>query len=382
MNHYIKKITPTQMNLQNVLTELGPEIEKHGLTYDAENQFAEKNFNLLKQKGVYKALIPADLGGGGVMYSELCYFLKDLAQYCPSTSLTLSMHMHLVAVLVFKHINGDAAATKTLKAVVEKDLILLSTGGGDWVSSNGTAKKVEGGYRINCKKSFCSGSPIANVAVMSCAYDDGKSEHVLHFSVPLNSDGVEIIHDWNAMGMRATGSNSISFKDVFVSEEKITLIRERGKWHPVWDVVSTFAFPVFIAPYAGIVEAITKKTIALFSKKDNPESHALSCLGEMHNNYQITKMTLQKLIENANNLNIKPTSDTAAIALQAKSIITQHGRMSAQAAMESLGGYSYYYKAGIERLYRDLFAGEFHPMHASKQKEMLGNFLIGKTLAG
>jgi alkylation response protein AidB-like acyl-CoA dehydrogenase len=56
--------------------------------------------------------------------------------------------------------------------------------------------------------------------------------------------------------------------------------------------------------------------------------------------------------------------------------------MSAQAAMQSLGGYSYYYKTGIERLYRDLLAGEFHPMQASKQKEMLGNFLIGKTLAG
>jgi alkylation response protein AidB-like acyl-CoA dehydrogenase len=370
------------MNLQNILLELGPEIEKQGLISDAENKFAEKNFNLLKEKGVYKALIPADLGGGGVAYSELCYFLKDLATYCPSTSLTLSMHMHLNSVLVFKHRNGDAAATKTLKAIVEKDLFLLSTGGGDWVSSNGAAKKVEGGYVINCKKSFCSGSPIANVAVMSCAYNDGTREHVLHFSVPMSTEGIEIIYDWNAMGMRGTGSNSVNFKDVFVPEEKITLIRERGKWHPVWDVVSTIAFPVFIAPYAGIVEAINKRTIALFSKKDSCESYSVSNLGDMHNHYQITKMALQKLIENANNLIIKPSSDSAAVALQAKSIITQHGRMSAQAAMESLGGYSYYHKVGIERLYRDLLAGEFHPMQSSKQKEMLGNYLIGKTLAG
>ncbi|HEU5292688.1 MAG TPA: acyl-CoA dehydrogenase family protein [Cyclobacteriaceae bacterium] len=370
------------MNLQNLLLELGPEIEKQGLVYDTENKFAEKNFSLLKQKGVYKALIPADLGGGGVAYSDLCYFLKDLAGYCPSTSLTLSMHMHLVAVLVFKHMNGDASATKTLQAVVEKDLILLSTGGGDWVSSNGTAKKVDGGYRITCKKSFCSGSPIANVAVMSCVYDDGSQERVLHFSTPMNAEGVEIIYDWNAMGMRGTGSNSVNFNDVFVPEEKITLNRERGKWHPVWDAVSTLAFPVFISPYAGIVESINKRTIALFSKKASYESYGLSSLGEMNNHYQITNMALQKLIDNANNLNIKPSMDSAAVALQTKSIITQHGRMSAQAAMEALGGYSYYYKTGIERLYRDLLAGEFHPMQACKQKEMQGNYLVGKTLAG
>jgi alkylation response protein AidB-like acyl-CoA dehydrogenase len=375
-------MTLTEINLQNILQELGPEIEKQGLAYDAENKFAEKNFALLKERGVYNALIPAELGGGGVQYSELCYFLKDLAHYCPSTSLTLSMHMHLVAVLVFKHLNGDAVATKTLKAVVEKDLILLSTGGGDWVSSNGTAKKTDGGYIINCRKSFCSGSPIANIAVMSCAYDDGVEERVLHFSVPMSADGVEIISDWNAMGMRGTGSNSIDFKDVFVPEDKITLVRERGKWHPVWNVISTLAFPVFISPYAGIVEAIANRTIALFTQKSGCESYSVSNLGEMHNHYQITKMALQKLIDNANNLIIKPSNDSAAIALQAKSIITHHGRLSAQAAMEALGGYSYYQKTGIERLYRDLLAGEFHPMQASKQKEMLGNHLIGRSLAG
>jgi alkylation response protein AidB-like acyl-CoA dehydrogenase len=372
----------TETSLQDILREVGPEIEKHGLVYDAENKFAEKNFTLLKERGVYKALIPVELGGGGVEYSEVCYFLKDLAHYCPSTSLTLSMHMHLVAVLVFKHMNGDAVATKTLKAVVEKDLILLSTGGGDWVSSNGTAKKTEGGYIINCRKSFCSGAPVADVAVMSCAYNDGIEERVLHFSVPMTTDGVEIIHDWNAMGMRGTGSNSVNFKDVFVPEDKITLIRERGKWHPVWNVVSTLAFPVFISPYAGIVEAIAKRTISSFKGKPNCEAYSLSNLGEMHNQWQIVQMALQRLIDNANNLNIKPSSDSAAVALQAKSIITHHGRLSAQAAMEALGGNSYYHKTGIERLYRDLLAGEFHPMQASKQKEMLGNYLIGKTLAG
>jgi alkylation response protein AidB-like acyl-CoA dehydrogenase len=372
----------TEMNLQNILLELGPEIEKNGLAYDAENKFAEKNFGLLKERDVYKALVPAELGGGGVSYSDVCYFLKDLAKYCPSTSLTLSMHMHLVAVLVFKHLNGDASATKTLSAVVEKDLILLSTGGGDWVSSSGTAKKVDGGYIINCRKSFCSGSPIANVAVMSCAYDDGTQERVLHFSVPMTADGVEIINDWNAMGMRGTGSNSINFKDVFVPEEKITLIRERGKWHQVWNVISTLAFPVFISPYAGIVEAIAERTITSFKKRPGRESYSLSNLGEMHNHYQIVKMALQRLIDNANNWDVKPSNDSAAVALQAKSIITHHGRLSAQAAMEALGGNSYFQKTGIERLYRDLLAGEFHPMQASKQKEMLGNHLIGKTLAG
>lgn len=370
------------MNLQNILTELGPGFEQKSVVNDIENKFATENFQALKENGVYKALIPSELGGGGVLYSELCYFLKELAKFCPSTSLTLSMHMHLIAVLRFKYLNGDAGATNTLKMVAEKNLILLSTGGGDWVSSNGSAKKVEGGYRINCVKSFCSGSPIADIAVMSCAYNDGKKEQVLHFSVPMKSDGVEILEDWNAMGMKGTGSNSINFKDVFVPEEKVALTRIRGQWHPVWDVVSTLAFPVFIAPYAGIAEAITEETVKLYSARKSDASHSVSCIGEMHNHYQVTKMAFELLVKNANELDIKPCSNSASVALQAKSLITKYGKACADSAMEALGGYSYFHKVGIERLYRDLLAGEFHPMQASKQREMLGHFLLGKTLAG
>ena len=148
------------------------------------------------------------------------------------------------------------------------------------------------------------------------------------------------------------------------------------------NAITAIDFPVFISPYAGIVEAIAKKTIAIVTNRGKHEPYILSSLGDMHNHYQITRMALDTLIDNAKNLVVKPNSQTASVALQSKSIITEHGRLCAQAAMEALGGYSYYHKAGIERLYRDLLAGEFHPMQASKQREMLGSFLVGKTLAG
>lgn len=371
----------SNINLQDLLKELGPVFEKNAPNVDRENSFVESNLLTLKNRGAYKALIPTSLGGGGVSYSDLCYFIKDLAKYCPSTALTFSMHQHLIAVLTFKFLNGDAGAKKTLEMVAEKDLVLLSTGGGDWVSSNGSAEKVDGGYKITCVKSFCSGAPLANVAVMSCAFKDTDGEKVIHFSVPMKSEGITILDDWNAMGMKGTGSNSIEFKNVFIPDEKIALIRERGKWHQVWNVVSTLAFPIFIAPYAGIAESIAEKTVALLAGRPTKASYSKASLGEMHNNYQITSWALDGLIANAKNLDIKPDADSASRALQAKSIITKHGVECAQAAMEALGGYSYSQTCGIERLYRDMKAGEFHPMQAGRQKEMLGQFLMGGELA-
>ena len=43
-NSIEKKMVLTKMNLQDILLELGPEIEKQGLICDAENKFAEENF--------------------------------------------------------------------------------------------------------------------------------------------------------------------------------------------------------------------------------------------------------------------------------------------------------------------------------------------------
>lgn len=370
-----------KMNLEKVINELGPEFEKRASVYDRENSFAKENFLELKERGAYKSIVPTSLGGGGLPYDELCYLIKELAKFCPSTALTFSMHQHLVSVLVYKHLNGDEAAKKTLQMLCEKDLILLSTGGGDWVSSNGSAKKVDGGYKVSCVKSFCSGAPIANVAVMSCAFQDTDGEKVLHFSAPMNSEGINILDDWNAMGMKGTGSNTVEFNDVFIPDEKIALIRERGKWHPVWNVVSSFAFPVFFAPYAGIVEAITEKTVKLLEKRPVKSTYSLASLGEMHNNYKITKWAFEDLVMNAKNLDLKPDENSACRAHQAKSIISKHGRDCAQAAMEALGGFAYTQKCEIERLYRDLMAAEFHPMQAGKQKEMLGSHLMGGELS-
>jgi acyl-CoA dehydrogenase len=56
---------------------------------------------------------PRDFGGGGATYEELGEVLRALAGYCPSTTLALSMHTHLVAAAVWRHLHGQPAAPAT-----------------------------------------------------------------------------------------------------------------------------------------------------------------------------------------------------------------------------------------------------------------------------
>src|SRR4249919_3612112 len=85
-----------------LMHELGPSFAEREIQCDAGDAYVGENISELKARGVLAAGVPAELGGGGASYPELCEMLRVLARYCGSTALTLSMHTHPLAVLVWR----------------------------------------------------------------------------------------------------------------------------------------------------------------------------------------------------------------------------------------------------------------------------------------
>ena len=179
-----------------LIEELGKGFAARSAGHDGDDSFVAENFTLLRNAGAFSALVPADLGGGGISHRTMCKALRQLARYCGSTALSLSMHQHLVASQTWNHLHGKPGR-KLLEKVAEKQLILISTGAGDWLASNGLAEKIEGGFRVNGRKGLGSGSPMGNILMTSAPYlDPVEGWQVLHFPVPFSSDGVRVAEDW------------------------------------------------------------------------------------------------------------------------------------------------------------------------------------------
>jgi alkylation response protein AidB-like acyl-CoA dehydrogenase len=82
---------------------------------------------------------------------------------------------------------------------------------------------------VTARKPFSSGAPAADMLLTSAVYDDPEEgPTVLHFPVPLNSQGIESVETWRVMGMRGTGSNDIVLTDVFVADAAIAARRPKG----------------------------------------------------------------------------------------------------------------------------------------------------------
>ncbi len=139
-------MTEVMTDCMNIIRDVGPAFAERAQRHDEEDAFVAENYADLKAARFFSALVPIELGGGGASHGEMCYALRELAGYCPSTALAVSMHQHLVAAAAFNHMNGRPGA-KLLEAVAAKELVLVSTGATDWLASNGVMVKADGGYR-------------------------------------------------------------------------------------------------------------------------------------------------------------------------------------------------------------------------------------------
>jgi alkylation response protein AidB-like acyl-CoA dehydrogenase len=287
------------------------------------------------------------------------------------------MHSHLVAAAVWKHRHGKPGEA-LLRKVAAEQAVLLSTGASDWIDSNGAMKRVAGGYRVSARKIFGSGSPAADIIITSARYDDpDEGGQVLHFPVPMAADGVSVADDWDTLGMRATGSNSVIFDDVFVPDEAIALRRPRGQWNPAWSVVLTVAVPIFMSAYAGIADAAAELALDLAGKRAaGPDLDQAA--GKLRNLQMQVELTWRGMVDNAADYDFAPELARADRALIGKTLCCQAAIATVQKAMTVAGGRGYFRGLPLERMLRDIHAAPYHPLPEEKQLAFSGALALGR----
>lgn len=364
-----RPLSDLTMELQEAFRERSAQYDEHGL-------FVKEHYDMLKELKIFSALIPVELGGEGWSFTDMCYFLREIAKGCSSTALALSMHQHLVAANVWKYKKGQGAE-ELLKKVAANQLVLVSTGAGDWLSSNGTMQKTAGGYLVSGRKNFASQSPVGNILVTSAQFKDEEAGwQVLHFGIPFNAPGITVEDNWQAMGMRGTGSCSIKLEQVFIPEANISLRRPMATFHPFWNVVLTVALPLIMSPYVGMAEQAAGLALEQGRKREDPYMPVL--IGELYNYLTTAQVLLKDMVNITNEFDFKPLDENGHAMLVRKTEIANSCVKVIQKTAEIFGGQSYLNKLPVEKLYRDMLAVHFHPLPEKEQQLFTGKFLLGK----
>ena len=362
--------------IATVLSELEPRFAERAAAADEQDRFVLENYAELKAQGLIAAGVPEELGGLGASHAELCEMLRRIAYHCGSTGLAFSMHTHQVATNAWRWRHQKAPVDGLLKRVAAENIVLFE----QWrfrlaCRARVTATRVEGGYRINGRKIFSSGAPAGDLLMTSAVYDDPEGgPSVLHFAVPMKTEGVKVLDTWKVMGMRGTGSHDIELTDVFIADAAIGGKRPQGKWHPLFHIISMIAFPLVYSAYLGVAEAARDLAVEK-TRKRNADHRSVELIGSIDNELTMARLARQEMIAAA--ATNDPGLTTTNRVMIGRALVARGVLKIVELAMEAAGGSAFYRSVELERLFRDAQAARYHPLRDGAQQTYAGRIALG-----
>lgn len=394
--------TPEGERLLALVGRLAPGLAAGAAEHDRAATFPHASLDALRAAGYLTAPIPQALGGLGVAsVHDLVVAASRLAAADASIAIGTNMHLTVLGNLVRRHAvaaaAGDgrrtAAAAADLRAVVDEGTVIasaVSEPGQDITHPRSTAVRHGDGWRVDGRKIFCTMSPAATVFYTSVSFRaDGGEERYGYARVPAGSPGVVVHGDWDALGMRASGSHTVSFDGVALPASALT-----GGF-PVGDAVpymeATLTSGLFHAAASlGVAEAADRAVIAALAKRPDGalDGRTRMLLGENAVALAACRAALAqgaRLVDEryAEHVAARLPRDTVLEVFSGgqavKAFINDAATRIVDRALACTGGAGYFSAHPLSRAYRDVRAGAFmHPLGANRAYDLLADLALGR----
>ncbi len=375
--------------------------------HDRNGSFAFENIDDLKGSGVMGACAPEDLGGLGVeSVHDFAVGISRLGRGDGSTAIASTMHMfrpwRLTRRLKVLRATDDAAASgieASLRDMASGKTVvaaLLSEAGTNLVHPLVEATKTDGGWLLNGRKIFATLCEAATVFEITCRFQDASGTYQRAIAnVSSDAKGLEVQNDWDAMGMRASGSHSVQISDCFVPEAALVVASPWGVWNEGILVSTGVINLALVAAFMGIAEQA--HDIAMTSIKGRRRGFDRTALAdspgiqhtvaEMEIDLAAARAILGRSASTADDylsthadseLVLADLLDIAKDIQITKWFVTRKAVDIVDKAMTLSGGSGYLGSNTLSRLYRDVRAGPFmQPFSPHEAFEFIGRVTLG-----
>jgi alkylation response protein AidB-like acyl-CoA dehydrogenase len=216
--------------IQRLARELATDFAKRAVQHDQEITSPDENYAKLKEAGFYGLVAPKQYGGSGAGVLGWVVAAEELAQGCPSSAVSFNMHVATLATYLMKANFAERYKQRLANEIVRENKLLAAI-----LSEPGTtgllpstfacttqARRVDGGWRLNGRKGFCTMAQSADVInIFAHPEESADPETALSFLISPRLDGIRVERNWYTLGMRATRSDNLVLENVFVPEESL-----------------------------------------------------------------------------------------------------------------------------------------------------------------
>lgn len=368
-------------------------IRSRAAGYDRDNSFFYEDLDELRHAGYLKIFVPVSDGGLGLGLEAAAGLQRRLATAGPATALAINMHLVWTGVAYVMAARGDNSLDFVLREAGEGELYAFgnSEAGNDAVLFDSITEALPqpaGGYSFTGRKIFTSLSPAwtrLGIFGKDNAARDGEGE-LVHGFIHRDTPGYRILDDWNTLGMRASQSCTTVLEGAYVPPERIF------RKLPVGPNADPLIFAIFAcfetllaAVYTGIgeralelgVQAVKRRTSLkndgrLYSQDPDIRwkvSGAAMALERLYPQLQLIARDVDEKVDHGSQWFPKLVS--------LKVNATETAREVVDAAIRVSGGSSYFKGSELERLYRDVLAGMFHPSDDESAHNTVANAWLG-----
>ncbi len=373
--------------------------------HDREASFPHENIEALQESGFLAGPVPEGFGGMGVeTLHDISIGMSRLARGCASTA--IAANMHIAAAWEMSRIwrwreqaaPGMAEAVEGLmRGIAAKQIIACGANteaGTDLSSPMAEATPTEDGYVINGRKMFGTLSPAATLIFSFVRVPEGDGYRGGLAFYPKNAPGVTVLDNWDAMGMRASGSHDIVLEGLRVPRASVVPGR-------TWGVLDAGAADTYVSLnfslaccFLGIAEAAREIAVERATRKKGPKGKTLGeriPIQQLIAEIEIDLATSRALLDRTAHMadtHFSTYAPGAAPSAEAYAMLKENQIMKwvvqrkaidiVDRAMTATGGSAYLASSPFSRLYRDVRAGPFmQPFAPYEALEYIGKVTLG-----
>src|SRR3954449_9782001 len=291
---------------------LVPRLAERGPAAAAVRKIPADTIAEYHQAGILRVLQPRRFGGLQGRFSLFSRIVEELTFGCASSAwvyAVLAEHQWIIA---------QYPERAQIEVWGNDPLAVASSS----LAPRAPATLVADGWRLSGRYPFSSGCDHAQWVILGAFLGQvGDPRHIAYLLVPLSE--VEIVDDWQVLGLAGTGSESLVLRDVFVPEHRCVMVSDLFAGTPPGAAVHP-DYPVVRAPRGFLVSySLPPVAIALARRALEIVCRDLST----RLSRGVTKMADSEVVQMA--------VGEAAAAIDAATLALHHGRDASTDAVSS-----------------------------------------------
>ncbi len=373
-------LTKEQEMIIKVVSEFTKnEIAPIAAEIDETGRFPRENLNKMAELNMLGIPFPVEYGGAGQNEYMFARCIEEIAKKCGSTAAILAVHN--IPAWIIDNYGTEAQKEKYLRLLVEGKKIgafALTEPNAGTDSSKQSSKAVLDGdnYILNGQKCFITNGGEAGIYIVLAMTDKEKgNKGISAFIVESDFPGFSIGKKENKMGIRASATAELIFKDCIIPKEN--LIGKEGSGFKIAMQALDGGRIAMAAQAVGIAQGALDETVAYLMQREQFGKPLASFQGlQWYLAVMETSINAARLLVYNAAASLDAGKAISKEAAMAKLFASETAMSVTTKAVQLHGGYGYMKDYPMERMMRDAKITEIYEGTSEVQKMVISRSLL------